>query len=60
MSMVSSGLDLDCDVPGEAVFREKVGVAMRDELVASGNPKLSVEIDSIDVDVDWVDQVESA
>ncbi|KAK0631250.1 hypothetical protein B0T14DRAFT_532105 [Immersiella caudata] len=53
MSMISCGLDLDCDVPGEAIFREQVAVAMRDELVASGKP--SVEIHDIDVDVDWVE-----
>jgi len=58
MSMMSCGLDLDCDVPGEAEFREKVAVALRDELVASGKP--SVVIGDIDVDVDWVDQVEAA
>ncbi|KAK0639202.1 hypothetical protein B0T16DRAFT_462902 [Cercophora newfieldiana] len=58
MSMISCGLDLDCDVPGEAGFREKVAVAMSDELNASGRP--SVDIDDINVDVGWVDQVEAA
>ncbi|KAK4444788.1 hypothetical protein QBC34DRAFT_414636 [Podospora aff. communis PSN243] len=56
MSMVSVGRDLDWDVPGEAVFREKLAVAMRDELVARSG-RGSVNIDDVRVDVEWVDGV---
>jgi hypothetical protein len=52
MSMVSCGLDLDCDVPGEARFREKVSMAMSEGLSKSG--KESLDIDEVDIDVDWV------
>ena len=53
MSMINCGRDLDYDVPGEALFAERLQAAMEQALIESG--KESVEGDEIDINVNWVD-----
>ncbi|MCJ1384432.1 hypothetical protein MMC17_007548 [Xylographa soralifera] len=53
MSMIGCGSNLDCGVPGEAKFAEKLQAAMGEALLKSG--KESVSGDDVDINVDWVD-----
>ncbi|KAM0559803.1 hypothetical protein ACHAPJ_003750 [Fusarium lateritium] len=53
MAMINCGRDLDYDVPGEAVFAQKLQETMWAELIKSG--KESLDGDEIDIDPDWVD-----
>jgi hypothetical protein len=53
MGMISCGIQLDYEVPGEAKFAEKLRAAMGKALDESG--KESVDGDDIDIDVNWVD-----
>ncbi|RSL74308.1 hypothetical protein CEP53_000338 [Fusarium sp. AF-6] len=56
-AMINCGRDLDYEVPGEAKFAERLQKAMWEALVESG--KESVDGDEININVDWVGQVDS-
>lgn len=54
MSMINCGRDFAFEVPGEAIFAERLQKAMGEALVTSG--KESVSGDEITINVDWVDE----
>lgn len=53
VSMATCGRDLGYDVPGEAIFEERMLKAAGEALAASG--KTSLDLEDSDIDVDWVD-----